>query len=168
MWFSWFDQNKDGRVCSEDLETSRNKFANLHHLNAQRKKVAMDTFSAWWTEYLMWGKSEITEAEFIECQRRAFEIDKEEFGRRMLKNEEIVCNLMDTDGDGMITEEDHIIMFKSTEHNDEAVDRKWFDAYSPVDGKVPVKTVVDFWTQLLTCDDDTKPDALVKLFKAGI
>ncbi|XP_053374119.1 sarcoplasmic calcium-binding protein-like [Mercenaria mercenaria] len=151
-----------------DWMLERNKFANLHHLNAQRKKVAVDTFSAWSNEYVMWGKSEITEAEFIECQRRAFETDKEEFGRRMRENEELVCNLMDMDSDGMITVEDHMIICKSTEHNDEAYYRKCFDVYSPDDGKVPVKTLVEFWTRYLTCDDDTKPDALVQFFKADI
>jgi hypothetical protein len=125
----------------------------------------MDTYTKWWSEYLMWGQSEITESEFVEYQRKAYESDKEMFVKRMWKNEELVCNLMDTDGDGMITEEDHIVMFKSTEHNDETIDRKWFQAYNPINGKVPVKTVVEFWSRLLTDEDSSKPDLLVQLFK---
>ncbi|XP_053373651.1 sarcoplasmic calcium-binding protein-like [Mercenaria mercenaria] len=167
MWFSWFDHNKDGKVCREDLETSRNRFANLHHFEAERKKAAMATYTLWWGEYLMWGKSEITEAEFIENQNKAFEDSKEEFVERMNKNQDIVCNLLDTDGDGLITEEDLLIMFQSTEH-DETVGKRWFNAHDPVDGKVPVKKMADMWTQLLTEEDSSKPDALVKQFQTGL
>jgi hypothetical protein len=50
----------------------------------------------------MWGRSEIKEAAFIEYQRKAYESDKEMFVKRMWEIEELVCNLMDIDGDGMI------------------------------------------------------------------
>ena len=114
----------------------------------------------------MWGKSEITEAEFVECQRKAFEADKEMFIKRMWENQELVCNLMDTDGDGMITEQDHIVMFKSTQHNDEAFDRRWFKAYDPVDGQITVNKLVELWASLLTSEDSSNPDLLVHLFQA--
>jgi hypothetical protein len=94
----------------------------------------MDTYTKWWSEYLMCGQSEITEAEFVEYQRKAYESDKDMFVKRMWKNEELVCNLMDINGDGIITEKEQI---ESTENNDENVDRRWFN------GKVPVKTMVE-------------------------
>ncbi|XP_045168980.2 sarcoplasmic calcium-binding protein-like [Mercenaria mercenaria] len=166
MWFSWFDHNADGKVCAEDLERAREKYANLHHYDADRKKAAMDAYSAWWSEYLMFGKSEITEAEFIECQKKAFEADRTQFAKRIKKGQEAGYSLMDLDGDGMCTEEDCMIMLKSAEHNDDAVNQRWFDAHS-VDGKVPVKTSVDMWTHFLTCDDESKPDMIVQLFKSG-
>jgi hypothetical protein len=39
----------------------------------------------------MWGQSEITESEFIEYQRKAYESEKEMFVKQMWENEELVC-----------------------------------------------------------------------------
>jgi hypothetical protein len=87
----------------------------------------VDTYTKWWNEYLMWGKSEITEAEFVEYQRKAYKSDKEMFVKRMWENEELVCNLVDLNGDGMITEQELIVLFESTDNNDENFDRRWFN-----------------------------------------
>ncbi|XP_060599516.1 sarcoplasmic calcium-binding protein-like [Ruditapes philippinarum] len=165
IWFSWFDHDKDCKVNAADLETARNRFANLHHLTSKRRKVAVDTYTKWWGEYLMWGQSEITEAEFVEYQRKAYESDKEMFVKRMWENEELVCNLMDIDGDGMITEKEHIVMFESAEHNDENVDRRWFNDLNPVNRKISVKTMVEIFLRFLTCDDSFKPDLIVELYQ---
>jgi hypothetical protein len=112
----------------------------------------------------MWGHSEITEAEFVEYQRKAYESDKEMFVKRMWEYEELVCNLMDLNGDGMITEQELIVMFESADHN-ENVDRRWFNDLNPVKGKVPVKTMVELWSRLLTNEDSSKPDLLEQLFQ---
>lgn len=116
----------------------------------------------------MWGKSEITEDEFIESQKTAFETNKEKFKMRMQKNQDIVCDLLDTSRDGFITEEDYLIMFQSSGHCDDSVDRRWFNAHNPVEGKVAVKVMADMWTHFLTCEDSSASDVLVQQFEAGM
>lgn len=146
----------------------RKKFANLHHFEDEQKKKALDTYTSWWREYLMWGKAEITEDEFIEFQNAAFKDNKEEFVKRMQKNHDIICDLVDTNRDGFITEEDFVIMYKSGGHADDSVDRRWFNAHNPVDGKIAVKVIVDLWTNFLTCEDSSAPDVLLEQFEAGL
>jgi hypothetical protein len=54
-------------------------------------------------------------SEFAHYQRKAPESTKEMFIKRMSENENLVCNLIDADVDGVISNNDHIDLFESTE-----------------------------------------------------
>lgn len=168
MWFSWFDKNSDGKVSIEDLDTAKEKLATLRNYDDKRRESAIEAYTTWWKEYVMWGKSEITKDEFIEHQKAAYEADKEAFYKRMLKNQKIVGSLLDEDGDGFIDEKDYVIIFKSAGHSDDVVNKQWFNAINPVDGKVAVNVNVATWTNFLTCDDSSKPDVFLQQFEAEL
>lgn len=128
----------------------------------------MDSFTTWHGEYVLWGKKEITENEFVEMQNAAFKADKGKFIDRIQKCEEIICGFVDADHDGVVTEEDVVIIFKAEGHEDEAKDKVFFKEFDPVDGKVSLKKMIQCWTHYLTCEDSSLPDPVARGFEDGI
>jgi Ca2+-binding EF-hand superfamily protein len=137
-------------------------------MEGEEKRQAWDTFTKWWSEYVLWGKEEITEAEFIKKQNDAFKADKAKFIERARKCEEIICPFVDAAHHGFVTEDELLIIFKAGGHGNEELDKQFFAALEPVDGKIPMQKFIDMWTQYLTCDDKSKPDLVVKAFAGGI
>jgi Ca2+-binding EF-hand superfamily protein len=128
----------------------------------------MDQFGKWWSEYVLWGKSEMTESDFIELMSNAWKADKQKFIERMQTCMDMICNIVDTNKDGDISLEEFNIILKSAGHNDKSLDEKFFENYHPVDGKVPIKVISDSWVHFVTCEDSEKPDIVKVAFEFGV
>lgn len=166
-WFGFFDHNKDGKVCKADMETARGKFTKLHHLEGEKKQKAADSFTQWWCEYVMWGQDEITADEFVEKNNAAFKADKNKFIERIKKCEDIICHFVDIAGDGYVSEEEFILIFKAGGHGDVELDKKFYQQFNPVDHKVAVSDMIKLWTHYLTSEDSSIPDPVQKGFEGG-
>lgn len=146
----------------------RGKFTKLNHLEGEKKKKADESFTKWWVEYVLWGKDELTADEFVELNNAAFKADKNKFIERMQKCEDIICHFVDTAGDGFVSEEEFILIFKAGGHGDVDLDKKFYEQFKPVDHKVSNADMIKYWTQYLTSEDSSIPDPVKKGFDGGI
>lgn len=110
----------------------------------------------------------ITEQAFVDAHNNAFKTDKAKFVENMQNCYTRLVDLIDISGEGSVTLQEMINAFKSIHHENIAIDKKFFESYNPVDGKIPSKIFVDSWVQFVTCEDSSKRDLVKEALDAGI
>ncbi|KAH3706228.1 sarcoplasmic calcium-binding protein-like isoform X3 [Dreissena polymorpha] len=169
IWYKSLDVNHDGKITFADVEESRSKFSELHHLPEEQKKQVMKNLEQWWNEFIFRGKTgEISESEFIKMLSKEFSADKAKFKKSMEKCFNILFDVIDTNKDRSISEDEFLIAFKAYGHENVALDTNFFKAYKPIDGLVPFKEIVNSWIEFATSEDKTKPDIVKTAFEAGV
>ncbi|XP_060557902.1 sarcoplasmic calcium-binding protein-like isoform X3 [Ruditapes philippinarum] len=169
IWYKSLDVNHDGTISMEDVEESRQKFSELHHLDAEKKKMVMENFEKWWNEYVFRGKKgEVSETQFIEALQNDYKADKNKFKKQMEKCFDTIFDVIDTNKDRSISEDEFLIAFEAYGHENVALDTKFFKAYNPVDGLVPLKDIVASWVDFATSSDASKPSVVKTAFEAGV
>lgn len=137
-------------------------------MDGEEKKLVMDKFGKWWSEYILCGKTEITEPEFIDVMNNAFKADKDKFMERMQTCMETISNIVDINNDGDISEEEFNIIMKAAGHSNMPLDKKFFENFNPVEGKVPIKVISDAWVHFVTSEDSSKPDLVKAALEFGV
>ena len=169
IWYKSLDVNHDGKISIEDVEESRDKFSDLHKLDPAKAKLVKDNFGGWWNTYIFRGQTgEISEDDFVKSLSNDYAKDKAAFRKNMEKCFDLFFDVIDTNKDRSISEDEFLIAFKAYGHEQVAADQKFFKAYCPADGLVPLRQIVDSWI-CFVCDD-AKPSAgeVVKsAFEAG-
>jgi len=170
IWYKSLDVNHDGMISFADVEESRSKFSELHHLEEAKKKQVMENFEKWWNDFIFRGKqdAEISESAFVEMLNNDFKADKGKFKEAMTKCFNIIFDVIDTNKDRSISEDEFLIAFKAYGHENVALDTKFFSAYNPVDGLVPLKDIVESWIDFATSEDASKPSVVKKGFESGV
>ncbi|XP_045168191.1 sarcoplasmic calcium-binding protein-like isoform X2 [Mercenaria mercenaria] len=170
LWYKSLDVNHDGKISIEDVEESRAKFSDLHKLDAEKSKQVQDNFTKWWNEFVFRGKTgEISETEFIDALNNDLKADSAKFKADMDRCFNIFFDVIDTNKDRSISEEEFLIAFKAYGHENVALDTKFFQAYNPKDGLVSLREIVDSWIDFVTGDDSSKSGSIVKTaFESGV
>lgn len=169
IWYKSLDVNHDGKISREDVEESRSKFSELHHLTADQKKHVEESFEKWWNDYIFRGKKgEISEQEFVDTLNNDFKADKKKFTATMQECFDTLFKVIDTNQDRSISEDEFLNAFKAYGHENVALDTKFFKAYKPVDGLVPMKDIVTSWVDFTTSDDASKPSVVKTAFESGV
>ena len=162
--------NHDGKISIEDVEESRSKFTDLHKLDPQKAKMVSENFEKWWNEYIFRGKQgEISEDEFVGTLSNDYAKDKAAFRAHMDKCFDLLFDVIDTNKDRSISEDEFLIAFKAYGHENVALDSKFFLAYKPQDGLVPLRQIVDSWI-CFVCDDAAggAGDVVKSAFEGGV
>jgi len=169
LWYTSLDVNHDGMISIADVEESRNKFSDLHHLDAAKAQLVKDNFSKWWNEFVFRGSTgEISVEEFIKALDKDYTSDKAKFISEMSRCFNTFFDVIDTNKDRSISEEEFLIAFKAYGHENVAQDTKFFQAYNPVDGLVPLRQIVDSWIDFVSGDDASKPSIVKTAFESGV
>jgi hypothetical protein len=170
LWYNSLDVNHDGKISIEDAEESRAKFTDLHKLDAEKSKQVQDNFTQWWNDFVFRGKTgEISEDEFIDALNNDFKSDKAKFLEDMKKCFNTFFDVIDTNKDRSISEEEFLIAFKAYGHENVALDTKFFLAYKPTDGLVSLREIVDSWIDFVVGEDSSKSGSIVKsAFESGV
>lgn len=169
LWYVSLDVNHDGLISIADVEESRSKFSDLHKLDADKAKAVQDNFTQWWNEFVFRGKTgEIQEAEFLAALNKDFTEDKPKFVEGMTKCFNTFFDVIDTNKDRSISEDEFLIAFKAYGHENVALDTKFFQAYKPVDGLVSLRQIVDSWIEFVTSDDASKGSIVKTAFESGV
>lgn len=170
IWYKSLDVNHDGKISIEDCVESRDKFSDLHHLDPEKGKMVRENFEQWWNTFIFRGKTgEISESEFVAALSNDYVKDKAAFRKQMDKCFDSLFDVIDTNKDRSISEEEFLIAFKAYGHENVALDTKFFKAYNPKDGLVPLRQIVDSWICFVA--DEAAPSAgeVVKTaFEAGV
>lgn len=101
-------------------------------------------------------------------QNEDFKADKEKFKQRMITCMKTIFDILDISHEGSLTEQEYVIAFRSAGHENITLDTEFFNAYKPVDGKVPVKKICESWVQFTTCEDNSVPDIVRDAFQKGV
>lgn len=141
----------------------------MHNLDAEKSKSVQENFTKWWNEFVFRGKTgEIEEGEFIGALNADFTADKAKFSEEMTRCFNVFFDVIDTNKDRSISEEEFLIAFKAYGHENVALDTKFFQAYNPVDGLVSLRQIVDSWIDFVIGEDASKGSIVKTAFESGV
>ena len=139
----------------------RSKFSELHHLEAAQRQKVLDNFAKWWDTFIFRGKTgDITEADFVTMLQGDYAAGKQPFTDKITQCMDFIFDVIDTNKDRAISKEEFEIAFKAYGQDKIACDEKFFQAFNPVDGVVPIKDICSAWVDFVTNDDSSKPNAV--------
>lgn len=169
IWYKSLDVNHDGKISIEDVEESRSKFSDMHHLESAKGKSVEENFTKWWNEFIFRGQEgEIEIQQFIDNLNKDYTADKAAFVAQMDKCFNTFFDVIDTNKDRSISEEEFLIAFKAYGHENVALDTKFFKAYNPTDGLVPLRQIVDSWIEFVSSEDESKGSIVKTAFESGV
>ncbi|XP_062619305.1 sarcoplasmic calcium-binding protein-like isoform X2 [Saccostrea cucullata] len=167
MWYKSLDVNHDGKISLEDVEESRNKFTELHHLLGDKADSVKTDMQNWWTTYILNGKDqEISEEQFISNLTTAYNKDKAAFKDQMQKCFDVMFDVIDTNKDRSIELNEFIFAFKAFGHENEELVTKAFKLFN--NELVPLRDIVTAWVQFVTEEDSSKRDVVREAFESGV
>ncbi|XP_061193650.1 sarcoplasmic calcium-binding protein-like [Saccostrea echinata] len=167
MWYKSLDVNHDGKISLEDVEESRNKFTELHHLLGDKADSVKTDMKNWWTTYILNGKDqEISEDQFLSNLTAAYNKDKAAFKDHMQKCFDVMFDVIDTNKDRSIELNEFIFAFKAFGHENEELVTKAFKLFN--NELVPLRDIVTAWVQFVTEEDSSKRDVVREAFESGV
>ncbi|XP_045168946.2 sarcoplasmic calcium-binding protein-like [Mercenaria mercenaria] len=170
LWFRAIDINHKGQILSADVQQEGETFAELSHVDAEKKKEILANLHKLWNEYVFRGKTgPINEEEFVEMNSQQYEADKAKFQAGLRKcYTALFSDIIDVYHEGFVTEEEFVNIMKACGHENVALDKKFFSFYKPDGGKVPLQVLIDSWVQFTTSDDSSQKDVVKEALEAGI
>lgn len=146
-------------VLEKTISYFRNKFADLHHLEADKKKKVLENFGTWWEKYIFRGqKGDISQSDFLKQISADFQANKQKFHNDMKECISFIFEVIDTNRDRSISQEEFNIAFRAYGQDKIADDEKFFQAFNPKDGLVPLGVITDAWIDYVTNEDASKPN----------
>jgi hypothetical protein len=168
LWYKSLDVNHDGTISMADVEESRSKFTNLHHLLGDKADSVKSDMEKWWNKYILKNESkEVSETDFISDLSGQFTKDKAAFVKEVSDCFNTIFDVIDTNKDRSIEADEFVIAFQAFGHENEQVVRKAFELMGPKDGLIPLRDIVNAWINFVTSDDANKPDPVKQAFESG-
>lgn len=168
LWYKSLDVNHDGTISMADVEESRSKFTNLHHLLGDKADSVKAAMEKWWMTYILkTANKEVSEADFLSDLSGQYTKDKAAFLETMTKCFTEIFDVIDTNHDRSIEPDEFVIAFQAFGHENEAIVRKAFDLMGPKDGVIPLRDIANAWINFVTSDDSSKPDPVKQAFESG-
>lgn len=141
----------------------------MHKLDAEKRKQVEANFTQWWNDYVFRNKTgEISEQEFVDALNKDFSADKAKFKEQMSMCFNTFFDVIDTNKDRSISDDEFLIAFKAYGHENVALDNKFFQAYKPENGLVRLGTIVDSWIDFVTGEDAGKESIVKTAFESGV
>ncbi|XP_062619285.1 sarcoplasmic calcium-binding protein-like [Saccostrea cucullata] len=166
MWYKSLDVNHDGKISLEDVEESRNKLTELHHLLGDKAETVRTNVESWWTTYILKGEHQLTEEQFLSNLTTAYKQDKADFKANIQSCFETILDVIDTNKDRFIELKEFIYAFKAFGHENEELVTKTFKLFDK--DLVPLHEMIAAWVQFVTDDDSSKRNIIYKVFQAGV
>lgn len=168
LWYKSLDVNHDGLITYADVEESRSKFAELHHLLGDKAKGVKVDMEGWWMKYILPSKEgTLTQEQFLDTCKKEYTKDKAAFIKKMTDCYNTIFDVIDTNKDRSIELSEFIIAFQAFGHENEGLIRKCFELMDPKDGLIPIKDIVNAWIQFTSCDDPHKKDVVKESYEEG-
>jgi Ca2+-binding EF-hand superfamily protein len=169
MWYKSLDVNHDGKISLEDVEESRQKFTELHHLLGDKADSVRADMQKWWTTYILPANGgEVSEEQFLARLSAGYNKDKAAFKAEMQKCFDVMFDVIDTNKDRSIELSEFIFAFKAFGHENEDLVTKAFKLFDAKDGLVPLRDLVTAWVQFVTDEDSSKRDCVREAFESGV
>jgi len=166
-WFTTLDVNNHGMVTRADLDKTLSDFLKVEKLSETEGQVAVKKLDKWWNTYVLKGKPQVLEAEFLKDLEMEYKKDPESFKTTYHTCVDDIIRVLDTDHTNAISLDNYIKGFKFVGQEDETILRKSFQLFKPVDGLIPIEEYINWWTTFLTNDDPDKKDVFLEIYKAG-
>ncbi|CAG2232614.1 sarcoplasmic calcium-binding protein-like isoform X2 [Mytilus edulis] len=168
IWYKSLDVNHDGTISMADVEESRSKFTNLHHLLGDKAESVRADMEKWWNTYILKNPTkEVSESDFLADLSGQYNKDKAAFVSTISNCFNEIFDVIDTNKDRSIEADEFVIAFQAFGHENEPVVRKAFELMGPKDGLIPLRDIVNAWITFVTSDDASKPDPVKQAFETG-
>lgn len=169
IWYKSLDVNHDGKISIEDVEESRSKFTELHKILGDKAAKVKTDMEAWWKQYIFSHSTdaEVSEAQFVDSLTKKFNADKAAFDKEMTECFKKIFDVIDTNQDKSIQEDEFVLAFQAFGHENEPVLRKAFKLFDAKD-EIPIGVIVNAWVQFVSCPDASKTDVIKKAFDDGL
>ncbi|XP_060590846.1 sarcoplasmic calcium-binding protein-like [Ruditapes philippinarum] len=168
LWFRSIDIKRKGTISRADVKQEEDTLATLSHLDDDRRKQLQVNLDKIWDDIVFRGKEPINEQTFVAMNIQDYTTNKQKFVEEVRKAYTAFFNLVDVSGEGSVSEEEFVNMMKACSHNNNALNKKFFEDYNPVDGKIACSVLVDSWVQFTSCDDSSKTDLIKEAIEGGI
>ena len=154
------DLNHDDKLTTEDAVDSRDTFNDLHNLNADETKLTTETIDGWWNDFIFRNsQKDISKSEFIRSLKAEDKNDRKTFRKRMQRGFNALFDIIDTNKDRAISEDEFSIAFKAF-GIENRID--FFQAYSPKDGSVRLSKIVNSWICFVSDEAESSSGDIVK------
>ena len=154
---------------------ARQKFADFHkELDEKRQKQVKIDVEKWWKDFIFRRQdvskdTEISETQFVDMLNGELKKDKAAFKKSIEDCFNTIFDVIDTNRDRSISEDEFLIAFKAYGHENVALDTKFFKAYNPdKDGLVPLNIIVQSWIDFVVSDDAKEKSLVKEAFEAGV
>ena len=166
-WFTTLDVNNHGMVTRADVDQTLSNFLKEEKLSETEGQAAVKELDKWWNTYVLKGKPQVLEAEFLKDLEMEYKKDPESFKSTYHTCIDDIVRLLVTDHANAISLDNFIRGFKWVGQENETKLRKSFQLFKLVDGLIPIEEYINWWTTFLTNDDPDKRDVVLEIYKAG-
>ncbi|XP_053374617.1 uncharacterized protein LOC123531732 isoform X2 [Mercenaria mercenaria] len=154
-------------VFMQKLFQPKEAFVNLAHLEGERKEEVLHTSQKLWDQFVFRGKTgPVTEDGFIQMINDDLKKDRKKFEENMRKACIDDLKIVSQSGNDYLTEEEFINAYKAVGFGNDDWNKKLFQAFDPVDGKVNNDKIVEVWFQFLVSEDSSKKDVALELLES--
>lgn len=182
VWFHTLDANHDGKISSEDMDKSVEKFEKIRDQlreNAPKsqklqdrlddKKPEIEEFiKKWWNDYNFpkGPKKTMTEDEFVNSLAEAYQEDHAAFRKEMERCFEDIANFLTPDMTRNITENEFADGFKAFKFGqvDEEKIKEAYKLFKAAHEQLTVQLLVDAWVQFTADVDQSKQDIIMEIY----
>lgn len=169
MWFRNLDLDSSGAISRRTAELCTKYFIDANDFNPKRVDEMTEILSTFWNVYIIKyheiGPDDgINQQQFVDRLRKHYQTNFEEF-RSFFKRGFILSYIAtDINTDGYIDYEELRGVWKSFNHVDDAITKKFFDSYKvDANGAIPISQVIDSWVDFVSGDDPEKFNSIVDL-----
>jgi hypothetical protein len=110
---------------------------------------------------------EITKDDFVEMLKQKYESNKEVFTEMMREYISDWCETMDLNDDYFISKEEFLTNVFASRHNTIAADDELFQAFRPVNGRFPVRTIINYFIRSATDTNESTSDVFQDALDSG-
>jgi len=143
-------------------------------LGEKRQKQVKIDVEKWWKDFIfrrqdVCHETEISEQQFVDMLNGEFKKDKAAFKKSIEDCFNVIFDVIDTNRDRSISEDEFLIAFKAYGHENIALDTNFFKAYNPdKDGLVPLNIIRQSWIDFVVSDDANEKSLVKEAFEAGV
>jgi len=128
----------------------------------------------WWKDFILrrqdvCHETEISEQQFVDMLNGELKKVKTAFKKSIEDCFNVIFDVIDTNRDRSISEDEFLIAFKAYGHENIALDTNFFKAYNPdKDGLVALNIIRQSWIDFVVSDDANEKSLVKEAFEAGV
>jgi hypothetical protein len=120
-----------------------------------------------WRKIILNNTTEITTDDFVKMLKQKYEADRKVFTKMMREFILDWCETMDLNDDYFISKEEFLTNMFACRHNEVSVDDEFFLAFKPVNGRFPVKAMINYFIRFVTETNESTQDIFNNALDSG-
>ncbi|XP_060556911.1 sarcoplasmic calcium-binding protein-like [Ruditapes philippinarum] len=161
------DFNHDGVLSMDDIKLFEKFYKDLDYLSDEHLTEIEKRMDRIWRSIMLNNTKEITKVDFTEMMKERYEADKSIFIEMIRDYISGWCETMDLNNDSFISKEEFLTDMFASQHNDTAKDDEMFLAFNPVNGRIPVEEIINYFIRFATEKNESTSDIFETAMDTG-